>query len=427
MVTRELAARAAAARSGGVGSTLGSSAKSVHKEPGRSGSAESKRNRYSKLKTAQRLLWDSSAEHVHRTCKCHRRITSEAAGIGVWQGVDVASARLSGVGTCGSVWACPVCAMKIASGRQVELEFGQVAAHARGKHGYLLTLTFPHEAGMPLADITGAFGKALQKFKNSSSYKGYMRRHGRIGSVKGLEVTHGGNGWHPHVHELVWALPGLLEDTRGLDRLKAAWVDALLKCGLGSSEKRSDMLAHALDFRGGDDAAAYIAKYGRGERYGLSNEVLPTPTAKAGRGEHATVWQLLERAEQGDREAGELFREYAMAFEGKRALTWTPGLKDLLGVRDMTDDDLAAMGEEPKPEETIVGRLTVDQYQAVWGRDLLADLLWIVATWPGMQQNDLDELVDGWIAHTPRRSSGRCWLNAPGGEREILPSGHYHA
>ncbi len=413
--------------SGGVDSTLGSSAKPVHTGKPSTGAAESKRNRYAKLKTAQRLLWNQAAEHVHRTCKCHRRITSEASGIGVWQGVDVAGARLSGVGTCGSVWACPVCAMKIASGRQVELEFGQVAAHAMGLHGYLLTLTFPHEAGMPLAEITGAFGKAIQKFKNSRAYKGFTVRHGRIGSVKGLEVTHGGNGWHPHVHELVWALPGLLEDTRGMDRLNGAWVDALLKVGLGSMEKRSDMLAHALDLRGGDDAAAYIAKYGREERYGISNEVLPTPSSKAGMGDHATVWQLLERAERGDRAAGDLFREYAYAFEGKRALTWTPGLKDKLGVRDMTDEQLAELGEEPKPVETLVGRLTVDQYQAVWSRDLLADLLYIVATWPGMTQTDLDDLVDGWIAHTPRRASGRCWLNAPGGDREIMPSGHYHA
>lgn len=411
--------------------TLGNEAKSIHAarkpKPG-AASAESRRIRYDRMRTVGRLLFDRNAEHVHRTCKCHRFLFSEEAGVGVFQTREVEGARLSGVNTCGSVWACPVCAPKIASRRQVELEAGQVRAHAQGLHGYLLTLTFPHEHGMPLVEITGAFAVAMQRFKNSRAYKGFMERHQRLGSVKGLEVTWGHNGWHPHVHELVWAAPGLLEDTRGLDRLKAAWVNCLLKAGLGSPAQQSDMMAHGLDFRGGDDAAAYIAKYGRDEKWGVSHEVLPGPSAKAGQAGHMTPWQLLARAADGDGQAAALFREYAQAFEGKRALTWTPGLKDALGIKDLSDEELAELGETPAPEEHQVGRLTTDQYQAVLARDLVADLLYIVATWPGMGQDDLDDLVDGWIASTPRRSSGQVWVRQRGvGAVPIMPAGHFHA
>lgn len=409
-------------------STLGSNAKSIHKarKPAPDGHpAESRRIRYDRLKVAGRLLYDRAAESVHRTCKCHRFVHSDIAGVGVWQTADREGARLSGVGTCGSVWACPVCAPKIASRRQVELVAGQVAAHAMGRHGYLLTLTFPHERGMALVEISAGFADALRRFKNSRAYKAFMERHARLGSVKGLEVTYGGNGWHPHVHELVWAAPGLLDDVRGLDSLKAAWFAALVKAGLADQSQLSDVLAHGLDLRGGDDAAAYIAKYGRDEKWGVSSEVMPATGAKAGRSGQVTPWQLLAQAAQGDREAGALFREYALAFEGRRALTWTPGLKAKLGIEELSDDDLAALGEEPAPQERQVGRMTTDQYQEILARDRLADLLYTVATWPGMQQTDLDDLVEGWTTG-PRRSTGQIWVRHPGaGAVPIMPRGTY--
>lgn len=372
--------------------------------------ADAMRRRFGLRRVAQGLLFDKTrdgAEGQHRTCFCGRGIREGQGFVSVYR--STGKARYKGLTACGDVWACPSCAAKIAGERRKDLERALVAANLDGKHGYLLTLTFPHEAGMSLEALTGAFMKALTSFKNARGYKTFMENHGRLGQIKALEVKHGGNGWHPHVHELVFANKGLLEDVRGLDRLKQAWVKALLKQGLGDPSKASDMIAHALDFRGGDDAAAYIAKFGHDERWGMSSEMTEglkkIGTDKQG---HYTPFQLLELAQQGEGWAATLYREYVAAMKGRRAITWTRGLRlKLLGETDEATDEVLAALDEEKPEEEYVGQIDVDRYQEVMARRMEGELLYFVATWQGpMVQEDLDELVDHFIANKRRNSSG---------------------
>lgn len=366
--------------------------------------------RYELRRQGQGLLYvpGLSAQEQHRACFCGRGVRDGQMGVGIHRQVGGGTARYQGLTGCGDLWACPVCAAKIAGERRKDLERAMVAAHLDGYHGYLLTLTFPHEAGMELADVLGSFTKAMQGFQNGRSFKGFMERHGSIGRIKGLEVTHGGNGWHPHAHILVFARPGLLEDVRGLDGLRDAWCKALLKRGLGSRDKLSDMLAHALDFRGGDDAAAYIAKFGHDEQWGLSSE-MTAGIKKLGESHgHHTPFQLLALSSLGHAWAGELFVEYVTAFRGKRALTWTPGLRRaLLGDTDDVTDEALANLDEPAPEEEFVGSLTVERYQDILARCMEGELLYLIGTsvFP-VGQAELDDLVDGLIAHMPRRRSG---------------------
>lgn len=372
--------------------------------------AEAMRRRFGLRRTAQNLLFDrtrNGAEGQHRTCFCGRGIREGQGFVSVYRAAG--KARYKGLTACGDVWACPSCAAKIAGERRKDLERALVAANLDGKHGYLLTLTFPHEYGMSLEDLNGRFAKALASFKNSRGYKGFMEDHGRLGQIKALEVKHGGNGWHPHVHELVFADRGLLEDVRGLDRLKQAWVKALLKQGLGDPAKASDMLSHALDFRGGDDAAAYIAKFGHDERWGMSSEM--TEGLKkicTDRNGHHTPFELLDLAQSGEGWAAVLYREYVAAMKGKRAITWTRGLRlKLLGETDEATDEALALLDDEKPDEEFIGQIDIDRYQEVLARCKEGDLLYLVATWKGeLGQDILDELVDTLIERNRRRSSG---------------------
>lgn len=349
-----------------------------------------------------------AAEGQHRVCFCMRTVREGQAGVNVYRTVTGKS-RYTGLIPCGDVWTCPECAAKIAAKRAAELERALVIANLAGHHAYLLTLTFPHEHGISLADLLGPFAKALQTFKNSKGYKGFMLRHRRLGQVKALEVKHGGYGWHPHVHELIFAAPGMLEDTRSLDALRRAWVDALLKWGLGERRNRSDMLAHAFDLRGGNDAAAYIAKYGHDERWGMSHE-LAAPLAKAETDPmgHHTPFQLAALGAAGEVWAADLFREYVAAMKGKRAMTWTRGLrKALFGIDNEETDEALAKLDEPMPEEKFVGMVSVEDFQELLARRKEGDLLYIVGTWIGdMSEADLAEVVEGLISSSKRRSSG---------------------
>ena len=88
--------------------------------------------------------------------------------------------------------------------RRKELDLAVTAWVKHGGRVELLTLTFPHEADMPLAELMPKFAKALQSFKNSKRYKAITKTAGRAGNIRSLETTWGANGWHPHVHELVF-------------------------------------------------------------------------------------------------------------------------------------------------------------------------------------------------------------------------------
>lgn len=379
--------------------------------------AEAMRFRYTLRRTAQGLLFDrgrNGGEGQHRTCFCGRGVRDGQAGVSVYR-TTTGKARYRGLTACGDVWACPSCAAKIAGERRKELEAAMVAAHLMGNHGYLLTLTFPHELGMGLADVTGSFTKAMQGFKNSRTYKAFMERHGRIGQIKALEVKHGGNGWHPHVHELVFARPGLLEDVRGLDSLRGEWVKQLLKRGLGDSSKKSDMLTHALDFRGGDDAAAYIAKFGHDEAWGISSEMTQgmKKVGTDGAGHH-TPFELLHLAAQGDGTAAFLYREYVAAMKGKRAITWTRGLrKALLNSEDEATDEALAALDDPKPEESFVVHLPIDLYQELLARKQEGEFLYHVATWLGELSEENALAIAADLIGTKRRTASG-WLASIG-------------
>jgi hypothetical protein len=263
----------------------------------------------------------------------------------VRRNVDGSGASLAGVSTCGSVWACPVCSLKVCMQRQGEVADGMKAHVGNGGYVWLMTNTFPHEAGeRPLAEMLELQAKAMQKFQNCRTYKRILGKGVRAGSIKALEITLGTHGWHPHTHSLVFATPDAFGDVREgddgrmasrlIDELKAAWYAALLKVGLCTPAQMSDVLDHGLDVRGGQYAAEYVAKFGRDTKWGLSRE-LTMNAAKTGGGlKGAHPFQLLEWAAKGDGQAAAQFREYVAAFTGRRMLTWTPGLKAALGLHE---------------------------------------------------------------------------------------------
>lgn len=359
--------------------SLGISAKYVHtkrplqrKKEAVTG-IEQKKVRYALQRVAQSLLYDRDALKQHRVCSCSRDLGGD--GVNVYRSIDLKSARLAGLMTCGSVWACPICAQKITNKRREELQQAVNTWAGQGGKVLLMTLTFPHARFDNLAGMNEQFGAALKKFKNSRTYKNTFGteakpgRYGRIGSVRSLEVTHGVNGWHPHTHDLVFVKhDGFLEDGQSLQALKKEWFFCLHAVGLAAMSELNDVLLHGLDVRGGDYAAEYIAKYGREpqltEGWGLADE-LTRSHAKVAAGLHATPFMLLKWAGDGDEEAANLFREFASAYDGKRMNHWSAGLKKRLAIAEEDDDALAAEPVANEPDEEMVIRLDVIQWQAV--------------------------------------------------------------
>jgi hypothetical protein len=71
----------------------------------------------------------------------------------------------------------------------------------------MLTQTIPHARRDVLETLLTAFTEALRKFKQWRAYAWAVRAYGIVGSIRALEVTHGGNGWHPHAHMVLFLDP----------------------------------------------------------------------------------------------------------------------------------------------------------------------------------------------------------------------------
>lgn len=394
--------------SGGEKRFLGISAKSSNqKEPQPNNQTGSGRAfKYMLQRTAQSLLWNSEAEKQHRIIGCHRNVASD--GVPVFRAVDGSDARLGNLITCGSVWSCPVCSSKITESRRADMQKAQSAWLLDGGTCLLKTLTFPHEHDMPLAELLDKFGAALDHYKNSKTYKrifgtavalidqaakkGKPLKHitegefQRLGTVRSLEVTNGSNGWHPHVHEVLFMQDdSLLNSQRTQEELAAQWVKSLLHAGLGDQSKINYMLAHAMDIRGGDYVSDYINKFGREpievNGWTIAHEVTKANSKTGGAGRkfgddyHYTPFQLLGFASNGDEKAAGLFVEFSKCFEGKRMNYWTNGLKDWFGLNDIDDADLAEDAQDAKPEEEIVIRLDTQQWRDVLATNARGELL----------------------------------------------------
>lgn len=345
---------------------------------------EATRRRYLLQRKAQRILFDKYAKinrhgdevaaFRHRVAMCNRG--TDGGNVEIWTSPDRERADFKGVQTCGSVWHCPICSPKISNRRRDEINQALVSwlgpESWRGeRHVYLATYTGQHSRETAsrgqLDAITRRTAKALSSFKSSTAYKRIREAAGVDGVIRALEVTYGEmNGWHVHTHELIFAARGHLAT---LSKIRKLWARTLISHDLaGLSEgdgavvrfgKLRALLDHCFTVKPGTYAAEYVAKYGtepEGERgrWGLGSE-LTRQHMKKGRASddgrpqrcgHASPWALLNDALDGDELSEELFREFAIAFQGRRQLFWSPGLRKRLGIVDVEDQDIADNPDE---------------------------------------------------------------------------------
>jgi hypothetical protein len=106
-------------------------------------------------------------------------------------------------------------------------------------------------------------------------------------------------------------------------------------------------LEHGVDLRDGKYADKYVSKWG------LADEVTKGHIKK-GREGSATPWDLLRQSEAGCEKSGYLFKVFADTFKGKRQLSWSKGLKRLLEVDEVTDEELATETEKDSIEVDIL-------------------------------------------------------------------------
>ena len=269
------------------------------------------------------------------------------------------STYYKGLRVCGSVWTCPVCAAKISERRRVKLALSVDTHKAAGGEVALLTLTVPHTHEDEPFSLVRQVLDAYRKFgQGRNRWTSFVP--GYLGSVRALEVTYGSNGWHPHLHVLVF-----LDSSSDLDltreTLSSLWSAAVQSVGLSAPSA-----LHGVTLHDGSQASQYVGKWG------VADE-LTKAHIKMGRKGGRTPWALLSDSLEGDVQAGRLFVDFTKAFKGRSQLQWSRGLIDELEdrygiqLRELrssdellatetveTSDELAA--RIPHPDWTIIRR-----------------------------------------------------------------------
>ena len=270
-----------------------------------------------------------------------------------------------GLGTCASVWVDPICAAKISERRKLELQKAIEQHTGSGGDVLLLTLTNPHYLGDKLADVLEGQRFALKYFNAGRAVQDMNKSIGYIGSVRALEVTHGrkravNNGWHPHYHILLFVQSGL-----DLDVLRNAFYQRWLKACIKAKMPALPDFKHGLRLDDGSKAAAYASKWG------LESEMTKGHIKKANDGE--TPFDLLRAyAYDDDKQAAALFREFGETFKGKRQLYWSPGLKSLFDLEEVTDEELAA---EQDDQAAVLGTIELEDWKRILKADVRGEIL----------------------------------------------------
>lgn len=264
---------------------------------------------------------------------------------------------------CSSIWLCPVCSSRIASERRKELS---QAVQLSGAYTALITYTLSHSIHDPLDELLGALRKAVNSTKSGRWYEEFIKDHGIMASVSSLEFTHGEHGWHPHIHQLVF-FNEKPDPERIHEQLSERFGHYVEKIGHYSSSY------HGIDVRcSRKDVSGYISKWNVIQE--LSNV-----QAKRGRKESLNIWQIAQLAIAGDPECEDLWLEYAKASYRKKALQWSRGAREALGIEaELSDEELIKKEEADLIAQEVehICSFTPEEYFFLQDRGLIGEVFY---------------------------------------------------
>ena len=360
---------------------------------------------------------------------------SAGSHVGVMRGDG--PARFTGVQSCASVHSCAHCGAIIRGRRAVEVQdASKWWENTQGGSFLFLTLTVRHKAEDSLERTADALTAAFTSMIKGAPWRRFSRRHGVRHFIKSQEVTLGwANGWHAHLHVLLFvdlhgAARDLAQDARdawqavrenptvkGLpnaSRVKkakrldedAAEAARIAAQGIGVQRKKelhgwlADHWTDAVVARGGrrpsrhrgvdirtvrdgNVVALYISKLQEGDRlqWAVGNE-MARADVKKGRLDSLVPLELLDvdglTPEQVERQRA-YWVEYVRTMVGRRAMTWSRGLKELAGIEEVDDEEVveAEDAEAAADERVIV--IAAKHWAAIkYDGDALARILELV-------------------------------------------------
>ena len=353
---------------------------------------DARRNRYRLRAVSARAL------PGYAVAACGRRLIDASRGVALVRHTATGTVSARNLRLCSSPWLCSVCASLLSERRAEELRGAAARWLAQGGRLLHVVYTVPHLRRDRLATLLDGFSAARARLKGHRAYKSLAARAGLIGDVYAVEITYGAQGWHPHAHQLVFLKPGSAISAEEF-RLKLwpVWARSVELAELGTANAGAFHVEEVADLAG---VADYISK-GPGGTWGPAEELAKGPTKIARRGglSPLALLQVVDGGPGGDvfgvtpERALSLWREYAEATRGRRALRWARKLRERLALQpEQTDEELIEVAEDGE----IIGEVPPGDWERVTRAGWVPQLFEVaeVGGWPAVVQ-----LLDYLRAH----------------------------
>ncbi|MEM9977327.1 MAG: hypothetical protein AAF808_06815 [Cyanobacteria bacterium P01_D01_bin.2] len=218
------------------------------------------------------------------------------------------------------------------------------------------TFTMPHHQFQTCEELRKAISGAWKKVRQERAYRALCERYEIEGDIRALEVTHGKNGWHPHLHVLFFSWTDAEQLAEFGKAVFAVWSRVIERMGYGACSVNAFGFSPIHNVEG---VAEYVSKWD------VSRELTSGSLDKRGKaqGSRTPFGILADLLDEKNADPGRdrsLFLEYSKAFKGARQLTWSKGLQPYRGV-EKSDEELAQQAQE--------GEKLADIDPAVW-RDI---------------------------------------------------------
>jgi hypothetical protein len=200
------------------------------------------------------------------------------------------------------------------------------------------TLTLPHAFGDPLAPRLDLISRALGLCHKGQGWMVRRDALGYVGAVRAPEITDGPNGWHAHLHALLF-VQGAVSDSvvdSYRDWLYGRWGHVVASAGFG------EINAYGLDVKVTGRDTGRIGEYMQAVEggWGMGAEL----TQAAAKYSRTPVDSLRLLAQTGDLSGRARWLEAEAATKGKSSIRYSKGLRALVlpEVEELSDVEAAS-------------------------------------------------------------------------------------
>jgi hypothetical protein len=183
---------------------------------------------YRRLSAAKRILNGTRdpiiacrLAHVHGETRTDIRVANNKGWYGKLQ-------------HCHKVWTCPICSLQISNGRRRKLAALVEAERGNGRGAAMITYTLQHNKQQSLQSLLDQLLPAHRAMHSGYRWDKFTKSAGILGAVRAIEITITPNGWHPHIHELMFFYDGKIGKDERIDQLEIMhkyWRGELNKLG----------------------------------------------------------------------------------------------------------------------------------------------------------------------------------------------------